>query len=52
VQRRTSVITYLDVQNVYNHLYPESWIYSADWSTRGQRLGLPIYPSLGVRLEY
>jgi hypothetical protein len=49
---RTSVGVYFDVQNIYNHLYPEFWIYSADWSTRERAIGLPIYPSLGVTVSY
>lgn len=49
---RTSVGAYFDVQNVYNHLYPEIWIYSADWSARKQAIGLPIYPSIGVMVSY
>jgi hypothetical protein len=49
---RTNVGVYFDVQNIYNHLYPELWIYSADWSAREQAIGLPIYPSLGVTVSY
>lgn len=49
---RVEVGAYLDVQNVYNHAYPEVWIYSADWSARQAGLGLPIYPSLGVQVRY
>lgn len=50
--RRTTVGAYFDVQNVYNHLYPEIWIYSADWGARQAAIGLPIYPSLGVVVSY
>jgi hypothetical protein len=50
--KRTNVGIYVDVQNVYNHLYPEFWIYSADWSARERAIGLPIYPSLGVTVSY
>lgn len=50
--RGASAIAYIDVQNVYNRMYPEIWIYSIDWSERGQRLGLPIFPSLGFRVEF
>lgn len=49
---RTSVGIYFDVQNIYNHLYPEFWIYSTDWSHRERAIGLPIYPSLGVTVSY
>lgn len=50
--RRTSVGAYIDVQNVYNHTYPEIWIYSSDWSYRQAAVGLPIYPSIGVEVTY
>lgn len=50
--RRASLIAYLDIQNVYNRIYPEVWIYSIDWTERGQRIGLPIFPSLGMRVEF
>lgn len=49
---RTSVTAYLDVQNVYNQIYPEIWIYTTDWSDRRSLLGLPIYPSLGVQVDF
>ena len=49
---RVSVGAYLDVQNVYNRTYPEVWIYSSDWSARRGSIGLPIYPSLGVQVNY
>ncbi|EDM78337.1 tonB family protein [Plesiocystis pacifica SIR-1] len=51
-KRNTVVGVYLDVQNVYNNLYPEAWIYSADFSVRTGSFGLPIYPSLGVSVEF
>jgi hypothetical protein len=50
--RRLALIGYLDVQNVYNRIYPEIWVYSIDWTERGARIGLPIFPSLGVRVEF
>jgi hypothetical protein len=49
---RTSVTAYLDVQNVYNHIYPEVWIYTSDWADRRSLIGLPIYPSLGVMVDF
>jgi outer membrane receptor protein involved in Fe transport len=49
---RTSVTAYLDVQNVYNRIYPEVWIYSRDWAERRSLLGLPIYPSLGLMVDF
>jgi hypothetical protein len=50
--KRVSVSAYLDVQNVYNRWYPEIDVYSADWRDRSQVIGLPIFPSLGMRIDY
>ncbi len=50
--KRASLSAYIDVQNVYNHWYPEVYVYSGDWSERSQRIGLPIYPSVGMRVDY
>jgi hypothetical protein len=52
VLRRTSVTAYFDVQNVYNRMYPEIWIYSPSWTERQAGLGLPIYPSVGVEVGF
>jgi hypothetical protein len=49
---RMNVGVYFDVQNIYNHIYPEFWIYSTDWSARERAIGLPIYPSLGLTVSY
>ena len=46
------VSAYLDVQNVYNHWYPEVTVYANDWSQQASLIGLPIYPSLGVQVDY
>ncbi|MCP4676831.1 MAG: TonB family protein [Deltaproteobacteria bacterium] len=43
---------YLDVQNVYNHKNVESYAYSYDYTERQDFYGLPILPSLGIKLEY
>lgn len=50
--RAVSLIAYLDVQNAYNRIHPEIWVYSFDWTERGQRIGLPIFPSVGLRVEF
>jgi hypothetical protein len=50
--RRSSVAAYLDVQNVYNRMCPELWIYSTDLSSRRAAIGLPIYPSIGVEVTF
>jgi hypothetical protein len=52
VAKRASVTAYLDIQNVYNRWYPEVYVYSADWRDRSQVIGLPIFPSLGLRVDY
>ncbi|HVI00105.1 MAG TPA: hypothetical protein VM869_15415, partial [Enhygromyxa sp.] len=52
VRDRVSVTAYLDVQNVYNHVYPEVPVYTRDWAQRASLIGLPIYPSLGVQITY
>jgi TonB family protein len=43
---------YLDVQNVYNQKNVEGYSYSYDYSQRVYFTGLPILPSLGLKLEY
>jgi hypothetical protein len=50
--QRVEVGAYLDVQNVYNRLNPEAFIYSVDYSRRVDAIGLPILPSIGVRVDY
>jgi hypothetical protein len=52
VLRRVGVTAYLDVQNVYDRRYPEVLIYTRDWSQQSSLIGLPIYPSLGVQVDY
>jgi TonB family protein len=43
---------YIDVQNVYNRKNVEGYSYSYDYSQRVYFTGLPILPSLGLKLEY
>ena len=50
--KRTSLTLYVDVQNVLNHQNTEFWIYSYDFSGRRPVTGLPIIPSLGIKLEF
>lgn len=50
--RRVSVTAYLDVQNVYDRRYPEVLVYTRDWASRSSLIGLPIYPSFGVQVDY
>lgn len=52
VLHRVEVGAYLDVQNVYNRVNPEAYIYDYDLRTRTNAIGLPIFPSLGLRVDY
>jgi hypothetical protein len=52
VRDRVAVNAYIDIQNVYNHIYPEVPVYTRDWAQRASLIGLPIYPSLGVQVTY
>jgi TonB family protein len=44
--------TYLDVQNIYNHLNQEGWTYNYDYSQRTPLTGLPLIPILGVKGQW
>jgi TonB family protein len=44
--------TYLDVQNVYNHMAAEDFVYNFDFSQVSYQTGLPILPSIGMRGEF
>ena len=50
--RRVLVNVYLDVLNVYNHQNTEAIVYSFNLQQSTVQAGLPIIPSLGVRLEF
>lgn len=52
ILRRTSVTAYLDVQNVYNHNNVEAYLYNYDYTSKVGGIGLPIFPSIGVRVDY
>jgi TonB-dependent Receptor Plug Domain len=52
VRDRLSVTAYVDVQNVYNRVNPELVLYAADFRSEAGYVGLPIFPSLGVRLDW
>ena len=43
---------YIDVQNVYNNKNVEGYAYSYDYSEKVYFYGLPILPSLGLKIEY
>jgi len=44
--------TYLDVQNVYNNMAVEDFVYNFDFSQSAYQTGLPIVPSIGTRGEF
>ncbi|HET6585543.1 MAG TPA: TonB-dependent receptor plug domain-containing protein, partial [Nannocystaceae bacterium] len=52
VLKRSVVLAYVDVQNVYNHRNVEAYIYAFDFRDRTGQVGLPIFPTIGVRVEW
>ncbi len=52
ILQRLSVTAYLDVQNVYNRTNTEAYIYNYDYSSTAGGVGLPIFPSIGVRVDF
>jgi len=52
IRDRVSVTAYVDVQNVYNRVNPELVLYTTDFRREAGHVGLPIFPSLGVRLDW
>ncbi len=52
IRDRVSMTAYVDVQNVYNRVNPELVLYSADFRREAGFVGLPIFPSLGFRIEW
>ena len=49
---RATVTGYLDIQNVYNRQNVEAWVYQYDYRSRVGSVGLPIFPSLGVKVDF
>ncbi|MBL9100127.1 MAG: TonB-dependent receptor [Myxococcales bacterium] len=52
VLKRTSVTGFLDVQNVYNRQNIEVYLYNYDFRQITGAVGLPIFPSIGVRVDF
>jgi TonB family protein len=48
----TAFTLYLDVQNVYYRKNVEDYAYSYDYKQKEPIVGLPIMPSIGLKLEY
>jgi TonB family protein len=49
--KNARISAYLDLQNVYNNPAAEAYVYSYDFSKRQYQTGVPILPSIGMRLE-
>lgn len=52
IYKRVSFTLYLDIQNVYNRQNVEFTNYAFDFSENAPVGGLPIIPSLGLKLEF
>jgi len=52
ILRRAMVLAYIDVQNVYNAQNVEAYIYAQDFSRRVGSVGLPILPTIGIRVDW
>jgi len=50
--KRLEVLAYFDVQNVYNRVNPEWAHYAPDFREIEYVAGMPIFPTLGVRLDF
>ena len=49
---RATVTGYVDVQNVYNRANPDSIFYRYDFREEASFVGLPIFPAIGIRVDY
>lgn len=52
VRKWIAVTAYVDVQNVYNRKNVEAYLFSSTYRERNDEFGLPIFPSLGVRIDF
>lgn len=52
ILKRVQIRVYFDVQNAYNRVNPEWVRYRPDFRGIDFVMGLPIFPSLGLRLDY
>ncbi|HEY8374871.1 MAG TPA: energy transducer TonB, partial [Nannocystis sp.] len=52
IYKRVTFLAYLDVLNVYNRQNVEMYVYSYDFRDTVGGFGLPIFPSIGLRLDY
>ncbi|HVR19181.1 MAG TPA: TonB-dependent receptor [Polyangiaceae bacterium] len=49
--KNARISAYLDLQNVYNNAAAEGYVYSYDFSKSQYQTGVPILPSIGMRIE-
>ncbi len=52
IRKRASITAFLDVQNVYNRQNIEVFLYNYDFREITGAVGLPIFPSIGVRVDF
>jgi hypothetical protein len=52
VRDRAIITGYVDVQNVYNRQNPDAVLYRYDYREAASFVGLPIFPAVGVRVDY
>jgi hypothetical protein len=52
IARRAIVTAFVDVQNVYNAQNPEGIVYTHDFRQQAGSIGVPIFPTVGVRVDY
>ena len=52
VRKWIAITAYVDVQNVYNQKNVEAYLFSSTYRERNDEFGLPIFPSVGVRIDF
>lgn len=52
ITKRAKVRVYIDLQNAYNRMNPEWVRYRPDFRGIDFVLGLPIFPTVGIRVDY
>ena len=52
IRDRAVITGYVDVQNVYNRQNPDAVFYRYDFREPAAFVGMPIFPAIGVRVDY
>lgn len=52
VLARAELSAFFELQNLYNRVNPEAVLYSADFRREVGFVGVPIFPSLGLRVDW